>query len=171
MAIPCCVCSLYVLTSTCHVRDLVGVSFVPRMERGAIWEPIFRHSPKPPLECATLLPGYSPHRHPAIAFQFAVRCAAVRHASACAVRVGLCAPLVPITDAPKIPRFGTSWAKPKRLTTLVARLSPIRVPPYACVDGPMVPVGPFSTAMAPASMNHCAILSWMKAPTRFSLSL
>ena len=35
----------------------------------------------------------------------------------------------------------------------------------------MVPVGPFSTAMAPASMNHCAILSWTKAPMRFSLSL
>jgi hypothetical protein len=45
---------------------------------------------------------------PAIPFQFPARCSAVRHASACAVSVGLCAPLVPITDAPKMPRFGTS---------------------------------------------------------------
>src|SRR5262249_2126437 len=35
----------------------------------------------------------------------------------------------------------------------------------------MVPGGPRSTAIAPASMNHAAILSWMKAPSRFSLSL
>jgi|SRR6266436_5384945 hypothetical protein len=37
--------------------------------------------------------------------------------------------------------------------------------------GPMVPGGPRSTAIAPASMNHCAILSWMKAPSFFWLSL
>ena len=31
----------------------------------------------------------------------------MRHASACAVNVGLRAPLVPITEAPSTPRFGT----------------------------------------------------------------
>src|SRR5271156_560310 len=65
----------------------------------------------------------------AIAFQFLVKWSAVRQASACAVSVGLCAPLVPITDAPMTPRLGTSWENPQRLTTLVSRLSPIRVPP------------------------------------------
>jgi hypothetical protein len=64
----------------------------------------------------TLLHSPTPNP-PAIAFQFVVRCSAVRHA--CAVSVGLCAPLVPITDAPKMPRSGTSWAKPQRFTTLV----------------------------------------------------
>ena len=62
-------------------------------------------------------------------FQFLTRCSAVRQASACAVSVGLCAPLVPITDAPSTPRFGTSCEKPQRLTTLVSGLSPMRVPP------------------------------------------
>ena len=64
-----------------------------------------------------------------MAFQFLLRCSAVRQASACAVSVGLCAPLVPITEAPRMPRLGTSCAKPKRSTTLVSRLSPMRVPP------------------------------------------
>src|ERR1700736_2160237 len=64
-----------------------------------------------------------------IDFQFLIRCSAVRHASACAVSVGLCAPLVPMVEAPRIPRFGTSWAKPQRLTTFVSGLSPMRVPP------------------------------------------
>ena len=62
-------------------------------------------------------------------FQFLIRCSAVRQASACAVSVGLRAPLVPITDAPSTPRFGTSCEKPQRLTTLVSGLSPMRVPP------------------------------------------
>ena len=35
----------------------------------------------------------------------------------------------------------------------------------------MVPIGPRSTAIAPASMNHCAILSWIKTPSLFSLFL
>ena len=43
-----------------------------------------------------------------IVFQFSARWSAVRHASACAVSVGLCAPLVPITEAPRTPRFGVS---------------------------------------------------------------
>src|SRR5438094_9970836 len=58
------------------------------------------------------LPGAAHSReervHPAIVFQFFARCSAVRQASACTVSVGLCAPLVPITDAPRIPRFGAS---------------------------------------------------------------
>jgi hypothetical protein len=53
-------------------------------------------------------PGMTLNHPPAIAFQFADRCSAVRQASACAVRVGLWAPLVPITEAPRMPRFGTS---------------------------------------------------------------
>src|ERR1700760_1018533 len=61
--------------------------------------------------------------------QFDTRCSAVRQPRACAVSVGLWAPLVPITEAPRIPRFGTSWEKPQRSTTLVSRLSPILVPP------------------------------------------
>src|SRR5215470_5118607 len=65
----------------------------------------------------------------AIVFQFFARWSAVRHASACAVRVGFRAPLVPITDAPRIPRFGTSCDRPHRFTTLVSGLSPMRVPP------------------------------------------
>ena len=36
---------------------------------------------------------------------------AVRHARVCAVSVGLCAPLVPITEVPRMPRFGTSCEK------------------------------------------------------------
>src|ERR1039458_1826404 len=39
-------------------------------------------------------------------FQFFTRYAAVRQASACAVSVELRAPLVPITEAPRIPRLG-----------------------------------------------------------------
>src|SRR5213592_652618 len=39
----------------------------------------------------------------------------------------------------------------------------MRVPPYACVDGPIVPTGSFNVPTAPASMYHCTILSWMKA--------
>src|SRR5205085_1786381 len=69
-----------------------------------------------------------------------MRCSAVRHASAWTVSVGLWAPLVPMTDAPSTPRFGTSCENPHRSTTFVSGLSPIRVPPYACVDkliGPM----------------------------------
>jgi hypothetical protein len=42
--------------------------------------------------------------------QFLPRCSAVRQASACAVSVGLCAPLVPITEAPRTPRLGASFA-------------------------------------------------------------
>src|SRR2546428_92713 len=45
--------------------------------------------------------------HPAIVCQCLARCSAVRHASACAVSVGLWAPLVPITDAPRIDRKST----------------------------------------------------------------
>src|SRR5919204_2396316 len=74
-----------------------------------------------------------------ILFQFFARCSAVRHASACTVSVGLCAPLVPIVDAPRTPRFGASCEKPQRSTTLVSGLSPMRVPPYACVLIPMAP--------------------------------
>src|SRR6516164_5449103 len=70
-------------------------------------------------------------------FQFLTRCSAVRHASAWTVSVGLCAPLVPIVDAPRTPRFGASCEKPNRSTTFVEGLSPIRVPPYACVDSPI----------------------------------
>jgi len=62
-------------------------------------------------------------------FQFFTKYSAVRHASACTVRVGFLAPLDPMTDAPRIPRFGTSWEKPQRSTTLVSGLSPMRVPP------------------------------------------
>ena len=43
--------------------------------------------------------------------------------------VGFLAPLVPITEPPRMPRFGTSCEKPHRSTTLVSGLSPIRVPP------------------------------------------
>src|SRR5205814_235276 len=75
----------------------------------------------------------------AIAPQFFARWSAVRQASACTVNVGLRAPLVPITEAPSTPRFGTSCEKPQRSTTLVSRLSPMRVPPYACVDTPIAP--------------------------------
>jgi hypothetical protein len=57
-------------------------------------------------------PRRSATRHLAIVPQFRPRCSAVRQASACAVSVGLCAPLVPITEAPRMPRFGTSCAKP-----------------------------------------------------------
>jgi|GEM_PF-5229581 len=46
--------------------------------------------------------------HPAMVFQFLARYSAVRHASACAVSVGLWAPLVPITEDPRMPRFGAS---------------------------------------------------------------
>src|SRR5689334_21210415 len=84
--------------------------------------------------------------HLAISFHDFARCSAVRHPSACAVSVGFRAPLVPITEAPRTARFGTSCEKPHRLTTLVSALSPMRVPPYACVVGPIVPIGPFSVA-------------------------
>src|SRR5262245_49007374 len=67
--------------------------------------------------------------HGAILFQFFARYSAVRHAMACTVSVGFRAPLVPITEAPRKPRFGTSCEKPHPLTTFVAGLSPIRVPP------------------------------------------
>jgi hypothetical protein len=55
-----------------------------------------------------------PPPHFTIAAQFRLRRSAVRQANACAVRVGLWAPLVPITEAPRIPRLGTSCAKPSR---------------------------------------------------------
>src|SRR5205085_11242940 len=100
---------------------------------------------------------------PAIPFQFFARCPAVLHANACAVSVGLCAPLVPITLAPRMPRFGASCEKPHASTTLVSGLLPIRVPPYACVVGPMVPSGLRCTATAPAARYHCSILSCMNA--------
>lgn len=44
----------------------------------------------------------------AIDFQFLISRSAVLHASACAVNVGFRAPLVPITDAPRTPKFGAS---------------------------------------------------------------
>ncbi len=40
--------------------------------------------------------------------QLLTRCSALRQDSACTVKVGFLAPLVPITDAPSIPRFGAS---------------------------------------------------------------
>src|SRR5262245_43228171 len=46
-------------------------------------------------------------------FQFFTRYSAVRHARACTVSVGLCAPLVPITEAPSTPRFGDSCERPQ----------------------------------------------------------
>lgn len=64
-------------------------------------------------------------------FQFFTRYSAVRQASACAVSVGLRAPLVPITEAPRIPKLGISCEKPQRFTTFVLGSSPMRVPPYA----------------------------------------
>ena len=65
----------------------------------------------------------------AIFFQFFARYSAVRHAIACSVSVGFRAPLAPMTDAPRIPRFGASCEKPQPLTTLVSGLEPMRVPP------------------------------------------
>lgn len=47
-----------------------------------------------------------------IDLQFLMRCSLVRHASACAVSVGFREPLVPITEAPSMPRFGTSCENP-----------------------------------------------------------
>jgi hypothetical protein len=46
----------------------------------------------------------------------------VRASSGSVVRVGSCAPLVPFTEAPRMPRLGTSCAKPKRSTTLVSKV-------------------------------------------------
>src|SRR5213594_4000390 len=46
--------------------------------------------------------------HCAMLFQFFTRCSAVRQASAWAVSVGFRAPLVPITEAPRMPRVGAS---------------------------------------------------------------
>ena len=60
---------------------------------------------------------------------FEAACSAVLQASAWTVRVGFRAPLVPITDAPRMPRFGASCEKPQRSTTLLSGASPIRVPP------------------------------------------
>src|SRR3989442_2834051 len=94
-----------------------------------------------------------------IEFQFFTRYSAVRHASACAVSVGLWAPLVPIWEAPSTPRFGTSCENPHRLTTFVSGLSPMRVPPYACVECAIVPADPRCVAIAPAARYHCSILS------------
>lgn len=65
----------------------------------------------------------------AIIFHCCTRCLAVRQASACAVSVGLRAPLVPMTLAPRMPRFGTSCEKPSSFTTAVSGFLPIRVPP------------------------------------------
>src|SRR5882672_1949619 len=87
------------------------------------WTSVIRTEAALPLGAPRL---YHP---PAIERQFLLRCSALRQASAWAVSVGLCAPLVPMTDAPPTPRLGTSGEKPKRLTTLVSRLSPMRVPP------------------------------------------
>src|SRR5262249_27384914 len=110
--------------------------------------------------------------HDCLFFQFLTRCSAVRHASACTVSVGLCAPLVPITEPPSTPRFGTSCEKPQRSTTLVSALSPMRVPPYACVARPIAPPsGPRCTAIAPASRYHCSILSCVNAAILRSFSL
>ena len=49
---------------------------------------------------------------PAIVDQLPARCAAVRQARAWAVSVGLRAPLVPMTDAPRMPRLGASCENP-----------------------------------------------------------
>src|SRR5262245_4956221 len=99
-------------------------------------------------------------RRLAMLFQFFTRWSAVRQASACTVSVGFRAPLVPIVDAPSTPRLGASWEKPKRLSTLVSALSPMRVPPYAWVEMPIAPpTGPRCIAIAPASRYHCSILS------------
>ena len=92
--------------------------------------------------------------------------------SACTVWVGFRAPLVPMTEAPSTPRFGTSCERPQRLTTLVSGLSPMRVPPYACVDAPMVPpVGARVTRIAPAARYHCSILSCENSAIFRSFSL
>ena len=54
----------------------------------------------------------------------------------------------------------------------MSRLSPIRVPPYACVDTPIAPpTGARWIAIAPASRYHCSILSWVNAAIFRSFSL
>src|SRR5438093_840475 len=127
----------------CGLRNTSG----SRTPQSALRDPqCHPHSVAPP-DLATL-------------FQFLTRYSAVRQASACTVSVGLCAPLVPITEAPRTPRFGDSWEKPQRLTTFVSILSPMRVPPYACVETPIAPpAGARWIAIAPASRYHCSILS------------
>src|SRR5262245_4926131 len=60
---------------------------------------------------------YCQPSHLAISFHDFARWSAVRQPSACAVSVGFRAPLVPITEAPSTPRFGTSCEKPHRSTT------------------------------------------------------
>ena len=51
-------------------------------------------------------------RYPTTELQLLTTCSAVRHASAWTVSVGFRAPLVPMTDAPRMPRLGTSWESP-----------------------------------------------------------
>src|SRR5947209_8309603 len=114
--------------SPCRSRRYVGEgtrTHTPR-HRGLLVRSLRSERRHPAILAAALDKGRAPQF--AIVFQFLLRCSAVRQASACAVSVGLCAPLVPITEAPRTPRFGTSCEKPKRSTTFVSRLSPIRVP-------------------------------------------
>src|SRR5262245_57220043 len=106
-----------------------------------------------------------------IVAQFFTKYSAVLHASAWTVSVGLCEPLVPITEAPSTPRFGASCAKHQRLTTFVSGLSPMRVPPYACVDGPIVPSGLRTMSVAPAARYHCSMRSAAYVAAFRSLSL
>jgi hypothetical protein len=99
------------------VIDFLAANPPPSGVRDGIPTSSWTQRPKPaavqPMDCL------APHQS-AIVFQFLLRCSAVRQATACAVSVGLCAPLVPITEAPRTPRFGTSCAKPKGSTTLVS---------------------------------------------------
>ena len=84
------------------------VQFVAQVSRSVVAQ-VFR--PAGLKSCTTTVVRF----YVAIVFQFFARYSAVRHASACAVSVGLRAPLVPITEAPRIPRFGASWEKPQRV--------------------------------------------------------
>src|SRR5215469_7074868 len=67
--------------------------------------------------------------HPVMALKFLTSRSAVLQARACTVSVGFRAPLVPISEAPRMPRFGASCEKPHRSTTFVSGLAPMRVPP------------------------------------------
>src|ERR1700680_2565460 len=88
------------------------------------------------------------------------------------VSVGFRAPWVHATDPPRMPRFGASCEKHHLSTTLVSGLSPIRVPPTACVErtGPSV-FGVVTSSTAPAARNHSAALAPAYALARGSFSL
>src|SRR4029079_6346035 len=64
-----------------------------------------------------------------------------------------------MTEAPRMPRFGDSCEKPQRSTTFVSGLSPIRVPPYACVVGPLGPYPSSPVAVSPCTHGaHAGLL-------------